>query len=349
MGRGTAAAVGASVLALGVAALLLLSTREERPPPSAPEAPRPAERRRRAPRPPAPAVPQAPSPPAPPLDPVEEEFAQEEMLAYPEGAAGPVVVGRVTLPGDADPECWIALESVEAPSRRDPSRLESLPGGRFRLTGFAAGRYRVRAKDDDAPAAYSREFAAVDGRVADAGVIPLRRPACLAGIVQDPSGREVAAKVRLLGRDPSSLEPGVVAVVDSIPLQGFQVEPHEAGPYEIAVEADEGWAVQRGRTDDAGFGGVKVRLLPWGALRADPGPGARVERIVVEARAAPPLGRAARTQTVEGPGPVDRLPAGTYAVRIHWRAKEGAEEEPRISLAEATVEAGRTAEVPVHR
>jgi len=171
----------------------------------------------------------------------------------------------------------------------------------------------------------------------------------VSGTVRDAEGREVHAKVRVFGRDSSTLVKGVVGVVDSIPVQGFQFEPQETGPYAIGVEAEEGWAVHRGTTDEEGFGGVEVRLSSWGAVRADLAPPAgkplsRVLRVEVFALAAPALGGAAAPQSRDGPGTVGRLPAGRYRVVVRSSPpSEGGEE--RVHEAEVEVEAGKTAEV----
>jgi hypothetical protein len=140
-----------------------------------------------------------------------------------------------------------------------------------------------------------------------------------------------------------------VAVVDSIPVQGFQVEPQETGPYALAVEAEEGWAVHRGTTDEAGFGGVDIRLAPWGAVRAglEPPagkPASRVLRIEVRALDAPALGNAALPQTRDGAGTVERLPAGRYRVVVRSSPRAG-EVEERVHEAEVAIGQGETAEV----
>jgi len=222
--RRLAAAAGALAglsLALG-AALLLLREPPAAPPPPKGAAAAPAPRgNRRASRPaPAPPPEPVPAPEAPPAaDPDEEEEAREEAAAwrrYPEGAVGPVVVGVVTAHGDPDPDCWVALESVDEPGRPDPSGLESRSGGRFRLTGLKAGRYRVRVKLDDTPAAYSGVIEARDGEVADAGHLRLLRRGCVSGLLRDAGGRECDAEVRLFGRDPGSLAARIVERVPSV-------------------------------------------------------------------------------------------------------------------------------------
>ncbi|HEU4394538.1 MAG TPA: hypothetical protein VFS92_03170, partial [Planctomycetota bacterium] len=144
--RRAAAAVVAALAAAGAAALfasLALRGGDELPrnSPAAVETPaaeppkREPRRRRAPPLPPSTGVDEvrphgAPKPDAA-LSAEEEAEAQEEMLAYPDGVAGPVVVGRVASPEDPDPDCWVALESAEDPSQADPSEVETLPGGRF--------------------------------------------------------------------------------------------------------------------------------------------------------------------------------------------------------------------------
>jgi len=366
--RGAAAVAACAVAALAAwAAALVLQDPGPAPPspPPPPDAPPPAgpgpraPRGRRPPPPPPPTgvdLPRAPGPPRPsaPLDEEEEAAAEEEMLAYPGGASGPVVVGRVLSPDDPDPDCWVALESAEEPARPDPSVVETLPGGRFRLTGFAPGRYRVRARADGAPAVYSREIVARDGRVADAGVLRLPRPGCIAGTVRDADGAEVEARVHLLGRDPASLVPRIVSSVNSIPRQGFAVEPHERGEFALAVEADAGWAIHRGTTGPEAVAGAEVRLRPWGAVRAglggkDGAAGARLSRVEVEALDAPPLGLATRRPALGLEGTVGRLPAGRYRVTVRWTPDPRDPSAARTHAAEVVVDAGRTAEVLVPR
>jgi hypothetical protein len=293
--------------------------------------------------------------PDPPLSEEEEAEAQAEMLERPDGVDGPIVVGRVVSAEDPDPDCWVALESVEDPARADPSVVESLPGGRFRLTGFPPGRYRVRARLDGAPASYSREVDARDRAVADAGVLRLAPPGCVSGVVRDGPGEEVVARVHLLGRHPASLARTILASVNSTPREGFALRPHEAGEFELAVESDAGWAVHRGTTGAGAIAGAEVRLEPWGAVRGrlggDAGRGgaeARLHRVEVEAIDAPPLGRATERPALALDGSVGRLPAGRYRVTVRWT--EGAEASPgRSHAAEVVVAAGGTAEVVAPR
>ena len=368
--RRAAAAFAAALAAAGVAALAaslaLRGEQESAPAPPAAGAkpaakpPKREARGRRAP--PLPASigvdevrpPGAPKPDAA-LSAEEDAEAQEEMLAYPDGASGPVVVGRVASPEDPDPDCWVALESVDDPAKSDPSEVETLPGGRFRLTKFPPGRYRVRARLDGAPAGYSRVVVATSGAVADAGVIRLPRPGCISGTVRDGEGQEVLARVHLLGRNPASLAAGVLASVNSLPLQGFEVAPHEAGDFVLAVEADEGWAVHRGTTGTDAISGADVRLEPWGGVRGRlepprPGaPAARLWRVEVEPLEAPPLGRAAERPALGTDGRVERLPAGRYRVTVRW-TEEGAGPTERFAHAvELAVASGSTAEVVAPR
>ena len=362
--RRAAAAVAAALAATGVAALAAsLALREGDSTAAAPPAgeakpataPSKREPRRRGaqPLPPASGVDEV-RPPGPPrpdeaLTDEEEAEAQAEMLAYPEDASGPVVVGRVASREDPDPDCWVALESVEEPSRADPSEVETLPGGRFRLTKFPAGRYRVRARLDGAPAAYSREFEAKDGAVADAGVIRLPKPGCISGTVRDAEGTEVAARVHLLGRHPANLVAGILASAPSIPLQGFELRPHEEGVFDLAVEAESGWALHRGTTGPGAIAGAEVRLQPWGSVRASVDPAAALTRIEVQAIEAPPLGRATQHPALGLQGTVDRLPAGKYRVTVRWTEGVEAAATERSHAAEVEVAAGVTAEVAAPR
>jgi hypothetical protein len=333
-------AVAALLVVLGAAVFLL---REEPvPPPPAPERPRPSEGKRRTPRrpelPPAPVQAPAPVPEAapagPPLDDEElaelEADARSEELAfrrYPEGAKGPVVVGVVSHYGDPDPDCWVALESVDEPGRPDPSVLESLPAGRFRLTGFGEGRYRVRAKMDDTPAAYSKPFDAKDGAVVDIGHLRLLKRGCVSGLLRDASGEETDADVRLFGRDPASLKPRIVEDVRCLGRQGFQFAPHESGAYRFAASGKAGWIVHDGRTDEGGLAWVDLPLRPWSVLEADLGrdaAGAKDPVITLDPVEVPDLGVPAASRTQPAPARFDRLLPGKYRVRAEWTEAKGA-------------------------
>jgi hypothetical protein len=265
----------------------------------------------------------APPPDVPPGEPVDPE-EEAEYRAYPEDATGPVAYGRIARYADPDPECWVALESVDDPKREDPSVLETLPAGRFRLTGFPPGKYRVRAKGDDSLAAYSSPFEAVDGAVSDVGTIRLRRAGCISGVLLGASGREVGGEVRLFGRDPASLRPRVVEKAPAVGRQGFQLSPHEAGAFSLAAVADEGWAVHAGKTGEDGVAWAELRLRPWGRVRPAPAEGTTVLGTAAEPLEAPDLGVAA-VRGGEGGAPLERLPAGRWSVTVRWRGPDGKE------------------------
>ena len=264
--------------------------------------------------------PAAGPPPEAVVDPEEEA----EYRAYPEGVVGPVAYGRVARYADPDPECWVALESVDDPKREDPSLLETLPDGRFRLTGFLPGKYRVRAKGDDSLAAYSPPFEAVDGAVTDVGTIRLRRAGCISGVLLGAAGREVGGEVRLFGRDPATLQPKVVERALAVGRQGFQLNPHEAGAYSLAAVAEEGWAVHAGRTAEDGVAWAEMRLRPWGRVRPVPAEGTTVLGTAAAPLEAPDLG-VASGRGGEGAAPLERLPAGRWSVTVRWRGPDGKE------------------------
>jgi hypothetical protein len=335
-------AVAALLVLLGAAIYFL---REERPAPApTPEAPAPPKERkgnRRGGRPPpreapapAPAPPTAPAPVPPDKDPDDPDDPDEDAISddwrrYPADAKGPVVVGIVSQYGDPDPDCWVALESVEEPSRPDPSVLESLSAGRFRLTGFAAGRYRVRARMDDTPAAYSKPFDAKDGEVVDAGHLRLLRRGCVSGLLRDAAGTETDADVRLFGRDPATLKPRIVEDVPCAGRQGFQFAPHEAGEFLFAATGKGGWLVHRGKTDAEGIAWVDVPLKPWSTLEADlakaPGGAAEAKdlRFVLEPVEVPDVGVPAAPRTQAAPARFERLLPGKYRLRAEWQEASG--------------------------
>ncbi|MNC96963.1 hypothetical protein D3C83_144740 [compost metagenome] len=74
-----------------------------------------------------------------------------------------------------------------------------------------------------------------------------------------------------------------------------------------------------------------------------------MRRIEVEAREAPALGGAARPQARDGGGPVERLPAGRFLVRVRWAPEGDAAGDARLHEEEVAVEAGATALVRVRR
>ncbi len=291
-------------------------------------------------------VPLPPPPPAPSPPPVEEDDGWKE---YPEGVKGPVVVGVVTKYGDPDPECWVALEAADDPARPDPSVVETLEDGRFRLTGMAPGRYRVRVKEDETLPTYSRVFEARDGEVVDAGVLRLRARGCIAGVLRDREGTEVAGEVRLFGRDPATLDARVVESVPCLARQGFQLAAHEAGEYALAATAEEGFAVHRGRTDGDGLAWADLALRPWASLEADLAPAgkgdraARSVRIVLETLEAPDLGIPAPGGNRGAPARFERLPPGRYRVRARWEEEAGGAWRPREAARDVAVAEGEAA------
>lgn len=318
------AAVGTSLLAaaLLLAALLLLLGGDPPHLPSTP--PRDPELPLLPDPPPQDAPPLLPAPPArAPSQPFLASGLAPEDLLYPEGVEGPVVVGTVARAGDPDPDCWLALESEEDPDRPDPSEVEALAAGGFRLTRFPPGRYRVRARMDGAAAVYSQPFEARDGAVTDAGHLRLQGPGAIAGVVLDPGGGVDSAEVRLFGRDAATLEGSVVETARSIGRQGFQLAPHEAGEFRLAAAGEGGYAVVAGRTDAAGLGWVEVRLLPWARLEVSLGEavaarGGRLRRMEVAPVAAPDLGDGAGERSYNRAGAVERLAAGRWRVTLRW-------------------------------
>jgi hypothetical protein len=251
-----------------------------------------------------------------------------------------VVVGRVTQYAEPDPDCWVALESVEDPAREDPSTLETLSNGKFRLTGLAPGRYRVRVKGDESVAVYSAAFEARDGAVTDAGVLRLRKPGCIAGVLLDRDGGEVDGSVRLFGRDPATLKRRVVEVSPSVGRQGFQLAPHEAGEFALAAESEEGWALVNAKTDPDGLAWVEARLHPWSSVEAVPAPGAdsplgtRLAKITAEPVEVPDLGPRAGPVSADGGGPAPRLLPGKWKVTVLGDPGGGL---PAATLLESTV------------
>jgi hypothetical protein len=258
----------------------------------------------------------------------DEEEDEPDWKEYPEGASGPVVVGRVARYGDPDPECWVALENTADPAAQDPSEVETLSHGRFRLVGFAPGRYRVRVQGDDTVASYSAPFEARDGAVADAGTIRILKPGCVAGLLRAPDGGEVPGKVALFGRDPASLAATVVARGPSLRLQGFQVLPPEAGAYLLAATAKEGWALHRGTTDAQGIAWAEIRLEPWSTLAVEWGPARQGAPATKGLTAAlrpvevPDLGQEVDGRERDAPALFERLPPGRYAIRARWFVEE---------------------------
>jgi len=180
-------------------------------------------------------------------------------------------------------------------------------------------------------------------------VIRLPRPGCISGTVRDGEGAEVIARVHLLGRHPASLAREIVASVNSTPLQGFEVRPHEAGEFDLAVEADAGWALHRGKTGPEAIAGAEVRLLPWGAVRGRVDASRHLSRIRVEPIDAPPLGRARERPALGLEGSVDRLPAGKYRVTLEYASGPAANAILGFHAAEVEVAAGGTAEVVAPR
>ena len=343
MGRGGVALLAvAALLAAAGAAILLLPGKPLPPPPALePEPPPPP-----PPKPP----PEPPPPPPPAVEAVVEETEEDdEWKQYPLNGKGPVVVGVVTKYGDPDPECWVALESADDPARPDPSAVETLEDGRFRMTGMAPGRYRVRVKEDDSLPTYSGVLEVRDGAVTDAGRLHLRRRGWISGSLRDGTGAEVSGEVRLFGRDPATLERKVVDSAPCIGPQGFQVLAHEAGEFSLAATGDAGFALHRGKTDGDGQATADLRLRPWAALDADLAPGTaevRAVRIVLETVEAPDLGIPAPGGNKGAPARFERLPPGKYRVRAKWEEKAGAEWKPREGVLEAALaegEAGRAA------
>lgn len=244
----------------------------------------------------------------------------------------PVVVGRVTRTGDPDPDCWISLESLEEPGREDPSVLESFNEGGFRLTRFRPGRYRVRARMDGAAAVYSREFDAREGTVVDAGLLVLRDDGAIAGILLDAGGRAVDGVVSLFGRDPATLRPRVVGTARALGRQGFQLPPHESGPFTLGVRAAEGWARVEGAADERGLAWVEVRLRPYGRVEMGGLPGveepAPLRLLPLEV---PDLGSRQAPLEARPGATLEGVLPGRWSVRI---PREGGEEAREVLVPE---------------
>ncbi len=282
-----------------------------------------------------------------PSEPFLPSGLDPEDLLYPEGARGPVVVGVVAIPWDPDPEADVALESVDDPKREDPSDIESLDRGGYRLRGFAPGRYRVRARAVGAVAVYSLPFEAKDGVVVDAGLLRLRRPGGVGGVVRAPSGEFADAEVRLFGRDPATLVPAVVERTVSVGRQGFLLKAHEAGAFRIAVAGEQGWAVVEGRSDLEGQAWVEVDLRPWGRIEVTAGgKEAVVLGMAVAPVEAPDLGEPGRVRSFTRGGAVERVAAGKYRVTVRWTAGPPGYAERTEDL-EAAVAAGEAARIEV--
>lgn len=281
-----------------------------------------------------------------PSQPFEASGLDPEDLEYPEGLKGPVVVGRLTAGWDTDPEADVALEAVDDPNREDPSEVETLDRGGYRLRNFKPGVYRVRARALGAVAVYSIPFEARNGFVFDAGLLRLRRPGSLGGAVLSPSGDFADADVRLFGRDPFTLVPSVVEKVRSVGRQGFLLQPHEAGAFRIAAVGEAGYAAVEGRADREGLAWLEVRLQPWGGIEAVPGKDVRILGMTLEALEAPDLGEFGKVRTFDRGGTIERVPAGRYRLAARWTggAAGTAEREER---AEVAVTSGREARLEV--
>jgi hypothetical protein len=352
---GAAALVLAGLLAMAAGtALLLIEGRVPAPPPDDPAPVAAVAAVAAVPPPPAPPPPVVPVVVAPPpvVEPEEEDDGWRE---YPEGAKGPVVVGIVRAYADPDPECWVALESTADPARPDPSTVETLERGRFRLTGMAPGKYRVRVKGDEMLPTYSAEIEVRDGHVTDAGTLRLNRRGYLSGVLKDAEGTEVRGEVRVFGRDPATLETRVVESVPCLGRQGFQAPAHEAGEYVLAATADAGFAIHRGKTDGDGLAWAEIRLRPWASLDADlapakeGGPKVRAVRVALESVAVPDLGIPAPGGNRGAPARFERLPPGTYRVTATWDEHDGTEWRPRKATREALVAEGAAERVAVPR
>jgi hypothetical protein len=348
VGRGAAAVLALAALGLSAATASILLREEKVPPPvvvDPPPAPKP---------PPPPVIVPLPVPPERIEEPEPGE-EDEEWKEYPEGAKGPVVIGRVAKYGDPDPECWVALESVDDPARIDPSEVETLDDGRFRMTGMKPGRYRVRVKEDETLAAYSAVLDLKDGAVAHAGVLRLRRHGSISGVLRDARREEVAGEVRLFGRDPASLETRVVETAPCIARQGFQLHPHEAGEFTLAATAEAGYAIHRGKTDRDGLGWVDLPLRPWASVaidleKKDGDPEFREARFRLEAIEVPDLGALAPGGDKGGPPALfEKLPSGRYRVRARWEEKSGGEWKAREAAKEVTVAEGEAARTTLAR
>lgn len=297
-------------------------------------------------------------PPVPPprrKDPDEADEPADAWKRYPVGAKGPVVVGVVTRYGDPDPDCWVALERVDDPARPDPSAVETLPEGRFRLTGVPPGKYRVRARPDDGPAAYSAVLDLRDAEVADAGVLRLRRPGCISGVLRDGGGRAIDGTVRLFGRDPATLEARVVETAASAGRQGFQLAPHESGEFRIAASADAGWAVLAAKTDGDGLAWADLRLKPWseiGAALAAAPPGVLAvgkASIDLDPLEVPDVGLPAMARSQEAPARFTGLLPGKYRLLARWREKAVDGMRDRTATRTVQVGEGETAKFAIDR
>ena len=336
MRRSTALRAALLAAAAAVAGVLAWTGGDPPPPPPPPPAPPPA------PAPPPPPPPTdgppivLPPPPAPPPRIPSQGFIPSGLPEWdfevPEGEEGPVVVGRVTKAGDSDPDCWIALESAADPGRAGRSVLGSFNDGGFRLTGLPEGRYRVRARMEGAAAVYSEEFDAVPGVVVDAGLLVLRNDGAIAGVVLDPAGEAADAVVNLFGRDPATLKPRIVATARAVGRQGFQLPPHETGPFTLSVVGDAGWALVEGASDDAGLAWMEVRLRAYGRIAIDALPeGVQPVGVTLEARSVPDLGSRPPRLTAKPGETLERVLPGKWLATFHrgWGAtgKEFAVEE----------------------
>ncbi len=299
------------------------------PPPAVPRprprAPMPRTPPRERPSPP-PADAAAPAPP--PRDPWAEAVADPSWRRLPVGEEGPVVIGVLVLEGDGDPPAWVALESVEDPEREDPSRVEGLGHGRFRMRGFPPGRYRVRALGDGCVAVRSGVLDTRPAAVSDAGVLRLRPEGSLTGVVLSPEGLPVDARVRVVDRDPASLRPGITQDGWSRGERGFALRGNVPERIRLLVDGDEGWALLDFHPDPDGGGHVAVPLTPWSVVTVSAAPplheGApRVVLGEIEARPAhpdaPEVAVASRRRV--GAGAL-RLTPGAWSIGVRWTADE---------------------------
>ncbi|MHC4820367.1 MAG: hypothetical protein ACYTDX_01445 [Planctomycetota bacterium] len=346
MKRDAWAGVMGALALLGVFLLLfLLFDKEPRAVPSGaadtPDAaaegvdlPEPLERRGREDDPPPLQLPPAPEPPEASTraevvrrkvaDAIEEDWWRE----YPDGATGPVVVGALLEFGESDPDAWVALEDVSDPQRPDPSKVESLNWGRFRMTGFAPGRYRVRAKKDDGIAVYSDPFTVRDGEIVDAGLIRLRKGGRISGVVHAPDGSLVSATVNLFGRDAASLQWKALETATSDGRAGFVLKAHEAGELVIGAHADEGYAVHRSGTDSTGSSWEAVYLKPWARLEVRFEEGLEKEERVIAVEVEPLqvelYGQDLRRRGAFPGGEASRFSSGRYRVTAVLRSLRAA-------------------------
>ena len=236
------------------------------------------------------------------------------------------------MAGFSYPFWWSAVVSAAYPGREDRSVLVSFNDGGFRLTGFPEGRYRVRARMEGAAAVYSEEFDAVPGVVVDAGLLVLRNDGAIAGVVLDPAGEAADAVVNLFGRDPATLKPRIVATARAVGRQGFQLPPHETGPFTLSVVGDAGWALVEGASDDAGLAWMEVRLRAYGRIAIDALPeGVQPVGVTLEARSVPDLGSRPPRLTAKPGETLERVLPGKWLATFHrgWGAtgKEFAVEE----------------------